>query len=329
MKSPIQTFSNQIISRLRLPQILNGLFYRNHLKILMYHAVVRSPLKVYDMCFLGESSFRSQMKYIKNHFEVVPLSESIERIRNGRIYRPTVTITFDDGYQNNYDVAFPILREARLPATIFLTTGPVNTSDTFWFSRLNHALAQTKEPYFNWGGHRFDLSGSVAKAQASVAIKTMLKELAQPQLLTELRKIILDLGDDPDHPLESGSPFRVLNHEAIADMLASGLIELGAHTHAILSRLSPQERLVEIERSLTEIHKLIGRPCELFAYPNGCHGDYDAETIKTLEAQGARAAVTAIKGQNDGMTPVMELKRYGIYANLSMTNFLRMIHLSI
>jgi peptidoglycan/xylan/chitin deacetylase (PgdA/CDA1 family) len=297
--------------------------YKNQIMIFLYHGVVRSSLKVHDWCFMDESSFRSQVKYIKEHFEVISLSEAVELLRNGRTHRPTAVITFDDGLQNNYDVAFPILREEGLPATIFLVTGMVNSGDTIWYCRLNRALAETNKTSLEWNGSRFDLSGPIPKVIASSTIQARLKEFAHPQLLGELRKIILDLDDDPDCPIEVGSPFRIISYDAIKEMAASGLIEFGAHTHshAILSLLSPKERYDEIARSIKAIHELTGRPCELFAYPNGRVQDYDAEVIKILESSGIRASVTAIEGANDWITPMMELRRYGIGANLSMHKF--------
>lgn len=308
-------------------RLLLGKRKESQLIILMYHGVVQTPLKVYDWCFVGESSFRNQIDYLKRKFEVISLSTAVERLRNGKIDRPTAVITFDDGLQNNYDVAFPILREAGLPATIFLTTGLVNTSDTVWFCRLNHALAETNKTSLQWDGYRFDLSGPGNKADAASAIKARLKQLAHPQLLAELLKIILELDDNADRPIEVGSPFRMLSHEAIKEMADSGLIEFGAHTHshAILSLLSPEEQRDEIERSVTAIHEMTRRPCELFAYPNGRSQDYNTEAIEILEACEVRSSVTAMEGYNDGTSPLMELRRTGIGANMSMDKFKRKV----
>ena len=96
---------NQILYQLRLL----GTQSRNQLMIFMYHAVVRSPIEVYDWCFIDEYSFRSQVKYLKKHFEVISLSEAVERLGNGKIYQPTTVITFDDGFQNNYDIVLVLL----------------------------------------------------------------------------------------------------------------------------------------------------------------------------------------------------------------------------
>ncbi len=250
-------------------------------------------------------------------------------MRNGKIFRPTAVITFDDGFQNNYNVAFPILQKAKLPATIFLVTGLVNTNDTLWSYRLKLALAKTRRSSFEWDRRKFNLSGWKNKAKISAAIRARLKGFAQPQLLAEVRKIILELGDDPDSGIKVDSPYRMLSHEAITEMAASGLIEFGAHTHshAILSLLSPREQYTEIERSVNTTSAMTGRPCELFAYPNGSEQDYDKATIKSLESCGVLAAVTTINGLNDEMTPVMELRRYGIGGDQSTGKFKRKVRL--
>ncbi|HSE83536.1 MAG TPA: polysaccharide deacetylase family protein [Thermodesulfobacteriota bacterium] len=299
----------------------------NKLIFLMYHSVIRTPLQVYS-CFVEESSFRNQMIYLKRHFEVISLSEAVKRLESGKIHQPAAVITLDDGLQNNYDFAFPTLREAGLPATIFLTTGLVNTNDTIWYCRLNLALSETSRTSIVWDGSSFDLSEPGCRAYAASVIGARVKEFPHRKLLTEIRKIVLDLGCDPNTGVKVSSPFRMLSHKAIAEMTDSGLIEFGAHTHshAILSLLSPEERYDEITRSVAAVHDLTGRPCEFFAYPNGRAQDYNTEVIKILEACGVRASLTAIEGYNDETTPVMELRRIGIGANMSMNKFKRKVH---
>jgi peptidoglycan/xylan/chitin deacetylase (PgdA/CDA1 family) len=146
--------------------------------------------------------------------------------------------------------------------------------------------------------------------------------------MATVRSTILALGDDPDSSIEDGSAFRMLDKKAIGEMVASGLIEFGAHTHrhAILSQLSEEERFNEIRQSIDAVYELTGRPCKCFAYPNGREEDYNSETIKDLKACGIEIAVTAISGPNDEKTPVLELRRYGIGADLLMDQFQLTVH---
>lgn len=318
----------RLIAGIKIPHVFQKLFCENQLTIVMYHGIVKSPLKIYDWCFIEENSFRIQIEYLKKHFEILSLPEAVERMKNGEIERPTAVITFDDGYQNNFDIAFPILRREGIPASIFLTTGLTNTNDTVWQCRLNLALSQTSKSHIEWNGSRFDLSTAGLRANASATIQESLKKIEHSQLMAAIRNIILKLDDDPDRPIEIGSPFRMLDKMAIAEMVASGLIEFGAHTHhhAILSLLSKKERCYEISETIKWVHEVTGLPCRYFAYPNGRLEDYDIETIQDLRAYGIQIAVTTISGPNNIMTPAMELRRYGVGADLTMAKFQLMVH---
>ena len=64
-----------------------------------------------------------------------------------------------------------------IPATIFLTTGLINTNDTVWYGRINLALSKTQRTHIEWNGFKFDLSTLDLKAKASAAIQDSLKEL--------------------------------------------------------------------------------------------------------------------------------------------------------
>lgn len=323
MKSNIYNLGSKVIAGTKIPQLFHKLAYRHELTIVMYHGIIRSPLVVTDWCFVDENSFRMQIEYLKSHFEIISLSEAVGRMRNGGIKRPTAVITFDDGYQNNFDVGFPILCKEKIPATIFLATGLIDTNDTVWHCRLNIALSQTRRPIIERNGFKFDLSTLNLRAKASAAIQENLKRLPHPQLMAAIRDIILELDGDPDCSISASSPYGMLNRNAIAEMVASGLIEFGAHTHqhAILSRLSEEERFKEIRQSVHMVHELTGRPCRCFSYPNGRTEDYDSKSIDHLKTCGIQMAVTTTSGPNNRTTPVMELRRYGIGADLPISGF--------
>ncbi len=322
------TLGSKLLAKTRVPQLFQSLAYRDELTILMYHGIIRDPLRVEDWCFVDEGSFSMQMEYLKKHFSIVSLSEAVRRMKNREITHATAVVTFDDGYQSNFDVAFPILCKERIPATIFLATGLMNTDDTVWYCRLNLALSTTQKDSMEWNGSRFDLSTLDLKARASAAIQDRLKKLEHPKLMATVRRMILELGDEPDRAIAIDSPFRMLNNKAIGEMAGSGLIEFGAHTHhhSILSHLSDGERESEIRRSIDAVYELTGQPCRYFAYPNGRVEDYSGEAIRDLKTCGIQAAVTTISGPNDKVTPVMELRRYGIGAHLPMAEFQLMVH---
>lgn len=307
---------------------LLGLIAKKRVDIFMYHAVVGAPLDLYDWCFVHESQFRQQLETISSKYDVVSLSKAVDRLNDkNRYQKPMAVITFDDGFQNNYDVVFPVLCELDIPATIFVVTGLVDSNDTLWYCRLHQALINTDEPILNWSDSVFDLSSKQSKIKASIKIQEKLKRYPQHKLMSELRGIISKLGDDAARSIDLESPYRMLAGKAIKEMLTTGLIQFGAHTvsHAILSQLSIEQQKREIVRSLEYVRGLTGEPCRYFAYSNGRKQDYDPESIQILIDNGVIAAVTSIEGSNYPKTPMMELKRYGIGANLAHSKFEQLI----
>lgn len=293
---------------------------RAGLTIFMYHSLARTPLPFHWWCCVDAAEFARQLGQIQRHFDILSLTQALTRLREGAFRKPAAVITFDDGFQNNYEIAFPILREAGVPATIFLTTRFIGTDATPWFCRLFQALADARAPSLVWRGQLHDIAQASGKARVYTIIVRDLKELPQPRLQAELRSLVIQLGSDPDAPVLPDSPFRMLSRQALQVMADSGLIGFGAHTHshAILARLTERERRDEIERSLAWIADFTGEACRVFAYPNGRREDYNASTVAMLRSLGVHAAFTAVPGRIDAGTPMLELPRFGIGANLGV-----------
>ena len=87
--------------------------------ILCYHRIADHP-KSYTVLPVAE--FEAQMAHLKTHdYNVVPLTEIVDALQYGEKLPPkTVALTFDDGFKDNYTVAYPILKEYNYPATLFI-----------------------------------------------------------------------------------------------------------------------------------------------------------------------------------------------------------------
>ncbi len=95
--------------------------------ILMYHHVAVTDTPKPDT--VSPERFAWHMAYLKEHnFRVVPLDHLIGMVHSGQaVLANTVAITFDDGYEDNYTGAYPILRGQQFPATFFVSSDLVNT----------------------------------------------------------------------------------------------------------------------------------------------------------------------------------------------------------
>ena len=116
--------------------------------VLMYHHVSSTTPRVTS---LNADEFRAHLSYLRdNNFHVMPLEDIVSALRSGAALPDrTAAITFDDGYRNNYDTAFPMLREFGFPFTLFISSGLVGSN-----ARL----------YLNW-----DQIREMAKNGATVA----------------------------------------------------------------------------------------------------------------------------------------------------------------
>ena len=312
-----------------LPRLVHKTLFRDHLLILAYHGVVEAPAGMADWCVIGLTAFRQQLLYLQHHFDILPLHEAVWKWQQHSLRRATAIITFDDGFQNNFDYAFPVLNELGLPATIFLSTSFIGTDDTIWFCRLNRAIEGSVLHYFRWRGLRFDISTVARREETSRILMARLKQLSHPELEKEVDTVVECLGVPGRSPVPLTSPYRMLDATSIKKMQDSGLLTFGAHSHshAVLSLLSVAEQERELALSLGRVKELTGRSCNIFAYPNGRHHDYTQQTLELLKKNGVCTAVTISGGLNRPGTSSLELSRVGIGGNWRMGLFQFAVHL--
>jgi peptidoglycan/xylan/chitin deacetylase (PgdA/CDA1 family) len=128
-------------------------------------------------------TFRQFCEFFREHFDVVPLSEQIRAIRAGKATGGTLSITFDDGYLDNHQVAAPILRELGLPATFFVTTGFIGSNEVpFWDKPL-----PLKPGWMNWDQVR-DLASGSFEVGCHTHTHLDMGKCSPEQILGELRR---------------------------------------------------------------------------------------------------------------------------------------------
>jgi peptidoglycan/xylan/chitin deacetylase (PgdA/CDA1 family) len=130
------TFRNQLKSMLGRVAALTGAYgrcFRSQMTIVAFHRV--NDQFVDDSLTCGIAKFEAFCKFFREHFRVLPLGQQVAGCRAGEDLGGTLSITFDDGYLDNFEVAAPILRRLRLPATFFVTTGFIGSHVTASWDR--------------------------------------------------------------------------------------------------------------------------------------------------------------------------------------------------
>lgn len=284
----------------------------NKFVILLYHGVTRATHRGIENCsrkHLPVDEFARQMEYLAANHTVLRLSELLALSRNGGLPPRTVAVTFDDGFENNYSVAVPVLQHYGIPATFFLATGFIDTDRTFWVDKVEYLLNESPLTTLRLEtlGRRYSLHSLSEKEKALWDIKRILK--GTPGLVDE---VIDELERISHSPTKYGyEDYRTLTWDQVRAMHKSGLCEFGAHTvdHAILSHLSRLEKEYQIFASKRMVEDKLGEEIDLFSYPEGQESHYDEETIQILQAAGFSSSSTAIFGVNTGTTSDYHLRR--------------------
>lgn len=113
--------------------------YDKPVVVLLYHRVNHLNRDLFNINVTPDN-FERHIRILKNHYNVITFND----LKRNDIKEPSVIITFDDGYYDNYKYAFPILKKYQVPATIFITSGGVDTGKEFWWDRLETVLFENK-----------------------------------------------------------------------------------------------------------------------------------------------------------------------------------------
>lgn len=306
-------------------------FNRKNLAILMYHGVTDKDYNVWTQ--LPRSQFQEQMEYISRRYRPVCLEDAVTSLKKEKSERPyAVAVTFDDGFRNNFSVAFPILKKHNIPALIFLTTSFVDKEPEFrgllwtdYIYLLLRGARGNKVDFGDLGLKEYDLSDYDACAKAKSDIMTRLKTIPAG----EKNRIVQDMARRLNYAIkpEDYVVFESLEWNEAKEMLTSQLVTFGAHTvrHEILTRLTTEEAEKEMRLSKELIESRLGVPVTAFAYPNGKRDDFDDST-EALAAKHFDCAVSTVEGLNDRNQDLYALRRINIGNDIDLLEF--KMHLS-
>jgi peptidoglycan/xylan/chitin deacetylase (PgdA/CDA1 family) len=254
--------------------------------ILTYHRVIEKWDRTLDYSQPGmvvtADTFDRQLTFLKKCFDIVPLSSLVNSKFEIRNSKPRCVITFDDGWRDNFEIAFPILRKYGVPATIFLTTDFIGTNRAFWHTRLIYVVLHgdfSNEVRIRRilkaypAGVRHYLMRLVTMTDAPCvedlgrfieAVKARCNEDTIEELITDLART-----GRVRRPFLSDRQF-FLDWNQVREMAAAGH-EIGSHgcSHRILTRLKTEEAEEEFLRSKAVIQTRIGKEVHQFAFPDG------------------------------------------------------------
>lgn len=257
---------------------------RDHAVILTFHRIRPAGVdrNEFDTCpSHSVTFFQFVLNYLNNAFDVVSLSNLAERLHEHKQMKNMCAITFDDGWRDNYDVAYPLLRSFNFPATIFLTTGKIGSSEPFWqqklgciFERQARTLSSRSAQDCMCRFLRNSKSSYVRKFRSTVR---HLKTLSPGTLARRLDEYFAS-QDEPDVRQRL-----FLDWTEIREMSQNG-IDFGSHTvtHPILTSLQKSAMRQELAESKETIERHLCIEVRSLAYPNGSYNPMVVEIARNV-----------------------------------------------
>lgn len=316
MKRTVKSFLGHIFS------LLFPLLYRpgNIHIILMYHRVADSlPAGGFfdSGMYVTARSLENHIKQVKKYFQIVPLASILDP--GQPVAGNCCAITFDDGWYDNYQFAFPVLKKHRVPASIFLPVNYIGTDRQFWFQLFWQAStsASTRGVLDDFIGELCSyLPGDVPRNQ--MTLKSLLVHLkgVPPAELDLLMQRMQEKYVAPGGAITRST----VNWDEAREMEAHD-ISFGSHglSHHILPPLEGAQKEREIRESFEILKQKLPDFLPVFCYPNG---DWDDECVQYVRESGYLGAVTTRLGTVSRRQDPFLLNRIGIHNDISSSSAL-------
>ncbi len=282
----------------------------NKLYISMYHYTRDLKHSRYpEIKGLDSSLFRQQIEYMKNNFNIVTMEQVIDAVE-GKVELPekALLLTFDDGYVDNYTVAFPILEEFGVQGSFFIPGKTFTTHQLLDVNKVHYILASAdinklvedvKSQMNYYRGNEFDytpteqLFSEYAVANRFDSKETIfVKRMLQTVLPEKLRNTISsNLFEKYVGVTEEQLAHELyMSEEQIRTMKRHGM-HIGCHgyDHYWLGNLAPEQMRQDISMALDTIDEFIDRKHWVMNYP---YGNYNSDVLEYIKSQGACVGLT-------------------------------------
>lgn len=228
-------------------------------------------------------------------YDIVSLDEATRRLKSRNGAPPFACFTFDDGYRDNREYAYPIFKKHNLPFAIYVPTDYADSKGDLWWLVLEAAIRKASRIRIVLGGveRTFETGTLAGKERAHCAIYWHLRTGSE----IELRSAVARIAEQAGYDASSLCRDLIMDWDELRGLAADPLVTIGAHTrrHFAVAKLPEDEAQAEIAESVARIERELGRPCRHFSFPYGDATSASPRDFAIAERLGLETAVTTRK----------------------------------
>jgi peptidoglycan/xylan/chitin deacetylase (PgdA/CDA1 family) len=315
-----------LVNHLGLLHVVSWLPRSPRLVVVNYHRIGSTDQNPYDDAVFSATAdaFRAQVRFLQRHFDVPPPDEVVAAVSDGfRLTRPTALLTFDDGYRDNYELAFPVLKACGASAIFFIPTDFVDHPRLPWWDRIAFAVKQSAVDVLELDHPRratFDLRAA-PRRRVVKQVLDFYKAHAAADEAAFLAHLEQRTGVSPPDNVSAHN--WIVTWNELREMAAGGMcIGSHTHTHGILGEKDEPSQLRELQVSKEVLERELGRPVTTLAYPVGSVAAFSEATKRLAHEAGYRLAFSYYGGTNGaGHFDPFDVRRVTVEANESMSQF--------
>ncbi len=277
-----------------------------NLFIFLYHRVLPevrfNPLNT----MMTVKEFEKQVDALASHYSIISMAEALKKIKEQSLFKNHAVLTFDDGYCDNYEIIFPILKKKGIPALFSVVTNYIGSGRPLWDWEFLSSLKRGNCPEsVNIGGKKLKRRFFENKASFGRRVLKLLKTASTADIEFVLRQLKNGASSGNSHLTD-----RCLEWDELKTMSLNGM-EIASHSlsHRSLSRLPLEEAIHEIGESKRVLEKKMGISCNYFSFPFGSSRDISDCLMKHIEQAGYLCGLLNIDGINDMTTDPFRFKR--------------------
>ncbi|QWV91841.1 polysaccharide deacetylase family protein [Geomonas oryzisoli] len=323
LKAGIKSLAGSLLYHARFFDLVLKRIGSTRYLVLMYHRILPASEQGrlhQEGMYVTTDTFERHLEFLKRHFRLGSVQDlvGVENPAPER-QRPLCILTFDDGWSDFYDYAYPLLQRHEVPALVFLPTDYIGTGRRFWSESLRRLFEGAVT-----AGRQAELVAMVKRrfpglplgedvAAVLEALTVHLKSCSAEEtasLLRSLEGVAVPATPPPDF----------LTWEQVHEMRASGLVSFGSHScsHRMLTSLGAGEVRSELSDSRDQLraHGVVGDEVA-FCFPNG---NYDDTGVALLSEEGYACAFTTRYGWNPVTADRYRLNRVGLHQDVARSD---------